>query len=763
MLKKNQGFVSLSDVILFALITIYFLAFRNMPLVASFGIESANLFLLFFAPIFAFWASLLSFPERKKYFFAKFKNLFIRLSFFIGLACFYLFINEFRIQSCSPGKGFFPFLLMLLPPLLLNCCLGLAASFIRSKFLRLSLLTIFYASYAAIELLHWFKEPGFKIFTHFFIVLPSDVLTGISLDSGLVEFRVATIAFLLAFIGIFSFFSAEKKEKKYFLLLISCLCFAGGFEFNKTAYEFMGKTYKDLDKDYSLELKNNFITIRANPNFTSINDAQNILQEALIWQKRLEQRIGFNNSKEVTIWLHETNEQSFLYTGAKNVHFAIPFKRALHIVGTQVPHDTLGHELAHVFLGYFSNHIFKIIGSNLLIPNLSFTEGLAMALSPEESVEENIDLINKAQALYQSNIKIDIADLFSPYSIKFINTDTRIAYIYSGAFLSFCLRQSSNPQLLIKKMASLGSLKKVFEAQELINLIDGFNLKLTEEIPIFGLTWAKINFLKTQSILSRNCMDKYADDKEKFLHLISINKIDEAILISNHIPSSREKTLLLLKAAEKLSSKELFLLAEKIILHALKNENIEDKIIKNKFSFLMTKIYIEQQKYSQANQHLNVISQELLSPSLLRTTLVYKTFINEVLQTHSNHAQYALKFLTSSSKNYEKNLSLYSYYIRTEKHKIDSNAQLLNDYIFFKAQFNLENYSFAIGIGESIALQIDALENIFKEEFYFTLAKAYLAQKSLEKAKVLFSTLAQNTTVEAYKIKYTEYLERCIL
>ena len=647
-------------------ILIYFFLVRSSPLLGTFGFESANLFILIFAPFFAFWASSnnqTSFIEKviHKYALALSYVLFLSLLFFA---------NSFFYKSCSQSEGILAFLYMLIPAIFCNILLGVFTSFIINKYIKNSLIIIFYLSYYVYHIYFWYTNPSFRIYTHLSVLIPSDLVAGSIFDPYIFQFKFSSLLFCISFI---SFISFLKNKKSY--IFLSIFLFIAGFFIEENALKFLQKTTNELKNDYSLIINKNYITIKANPSFTSLNKAQDILHEALFWQKRLERKLGIISNKNLTIWLHENDKQKFIYTGAKNVHFALPNKREIHISGSNTPHHVLGHELAHIYAGEYSMHFLKMIGENFIIPNLALTEGIAMYLSSEENIHADLTMFEQTASLYQIGIKVDIDDLFSSFNTKFINTNPHVAYLYAGSFLEFIFNQSLEPQKLLQKIISTGSLKKSLNKENFDQLKKEFFIKLENPLPSYAHDWAKNNFIG-QSILTQNCLS----GKLKTVYEKSNFELLNEYLIENNYNKAKDIIKKINKNTITPYEKRKIIIIETCLQKNLEHNNTAKNIInfiannnyyyKNslKLSFMQTinndkldiinnyllaKINTNEENYVEALDLINnVINQkELLEEELIKEALLLQaklylkindnnqanTVLNSILNLYSNN------------------------------------------------------------------------------------------------------------------------------
>src|SRR6185503_4115132 len=115
-------------------------------------------------------------------------------------------------------------------------------------------------------------------------------------------------------------------------------------------------------------------------------------------------------------------------------------------------------------IGEYASTIFGLPGVYGIFPNLALTEGLAMMLTPESNLENNLSLREQAQAIFQGGIKPDIEKLFSTNPLQFISSQPRFAYVFSGAFLEYILGDlpSSKKEEALKQIIKTGSLHNFF-------------------------------------------------------------------------------------------------------------------------------------------------------------------------------------------------------------------------------------------------------------------------------------------------------------
>lgn len=129
----------------------------------------------------------------------------------------------------------------------------------------------------------------------------------------------------------------------------------------------------------------------------------------------------------VHIFVYPSREEKKLWFGGDGTDITDVVTPSIHINLESWPHSTLRHELVHALASSFAFHG---LGFH---PNLAFTEGLAVALAPEE---EEMSLHAGAASLLQSGRILHPESLFSPL---FWSESGRRAYTMAGSIIKFLL------------------------------------------------------------------------------------------------------------------------------------------------------------------------------------------------------------------------------------------------------------------------------------------------------------------------------------
>lgn len=752
------------------LILLFFLGTRHFPLVATPGFEAANLFVLIFAPWFALIATLnVRLPQVRTYLQSFFQQLFLA-SLNVALYTLLLIANSFEQQSCSVGAGFAPFFIILLPPLFLAIAVGtLVASLFYRVSLRLLFLLLLYAAYFSWVIYSWWLNPGFRVLTHASLLMSSDLLAGGELTIPIIGFRTATflLALAIALGGIFfltryPFRSARSLKTSSSIVLIITI-FLLAFILHRGSLLMVGKNREQLLSDYSLALSKDGINVKANPNVLSHADVLAMLDEALLFKKRIERRLGPVSDQNITIFLHKDEADKFDYTGAKNVHFANPKHREIHISGKEIPHPVLGHELAHIYVGEYANTIWGAPGSFGIFPNLALTEGLAMALTPELSVDGDLSLNEQARALFQAGLGTDFEALFSDNPLQFISNNVRSSYLFSGAFLQFILRKLSNEQrtIALQKIIHEGSIDAIFDNPEKIKAsFSEFKEQLNEPIEAWAVVWAKNNFTP-HSILATDCRDRYAKEKESFSHFLLNHQSNEAMEAISNLPRAIQADLLFLAVRRSLKQSDY---EQALILSNAAEQLMIQEDDKRVHTLLLDQasLYFQQNDAQKAAETLLRIDEHFLAPPNKRRFLLLSEL---VLSPSPSELEDLIKstnliFIDMSPQNEGAHLHL-AYLIGKSTHP-SSPAQLLAHYLYARMLMHTHRYQEGLTVMKNLKKNLKGLPEAIVDENDVMLAYTLSALQQYDEAKYAYEQILSKSLRMSEQVAIEDALERIL-
>jgi len=752
------------------LIFLFFLGTRHWPLISSPGFEAANLFVCLFAPWFAFIATLTPRLSHHRDFLGGLSFQLILGGLNILFYTLLLWANTYEQQSCSLGVGFAPFFVILLPPFFLAITLGiLIASLVYRLWLRILILIIVYALYFSFVIYSWWLNPGFRILTHASVLLSSDLLEGQELNLAIIGFRSAT--FLLALgIALFGIIFLTRYPhlrirtiKKFASVILILLVLSLALLFHRESLLMLGKNRNQLFNDYSLSITKNGITVRANPQALSHAETQAILDEALLFKQRINHRLGPASDKEITIFLHKDRHDKFLYTGAKNVHFAEANHREIHISGYEIPHPVLGHELAHIFVGEYANTLWGAPGSYGIIPNLALTEGLAMALTEELNIDNDLSLLEQARALYQAGFTVNHELLFSDNPLTFISNNVRSSYIFSGAFIQFILRDFSLEQRreALQKIIKRGSLEKYFfDDEKLKQAFIQFNAYLNEPVPGFAILWAKNNFTP-HSILSTDCRDNYRKEKESFSRFLLNDEIKPAVEAIEILPPNIKTDFLLFgfsQAIEQNDYEKALLLSSAAALLMLK-EN--DQRI-NELWLKEAGIYFFQNEPQKAALVLQNVDEKYLDLPLKRQFIIMQEFLLSPTPAEQAELIRALNLaLLDNSPSKTGSLIQLSYALG-KCQSLSSPVYYVAQYLYARMLWRTHHYREGLMVMKNLNKNPKWLPQAIMDENNAMMAYTLTALKQYDDAKNAYEHMLKNALRPSEIIAIKDSLERII-
>lgn len=752
------------------LIVLFFVLIRNFPLLSTPGFEAANLFVLIFSPLFALVACIAAKREIERNFIGTLYFQILFLCVCIALFSLLLWINSYEQKSCSLGAGWAPFIIILVPPLFLSVTLGaLIASLFKRLWLRILALVLIFTAYFSWVAYSWFLDPGFRILTHASLLLTSDLLEGGELSIPIVGFRGATlmIALSLALVGLVFLTHRRFKSTRKPRVLSSVLLIATTVLFaiflHRGSVKMLGKNHAQLMADYNLTLEEDGIIVRADPNAVAFKDAKKILEEALLFKHRISQLLGTLSQKPLTIWLHKNNADKFLYTGAKNVHFANPKHRELHISGVNIPHNVLGHELAHIYVGEYAQTLFGVPGRLLVFPNLALTEGLAMLLTPELNIESDLTLQEQARALYQSGLGTDIKKLFSTNPLEFISNNVRSSYIFSGAFLEFLINSIplEDRTRILKKIIHTGTLQDIFaNNDQLKKIFASFNERLEAPIDGAAILWAQENFTP-KSILSTDCSEHYKHEKKMFqLHLLNDEKIDLILGAIETLPKKDQIELLL--AAFNTTLKQGFLEKARNLSQALEKLFLEENDQRiNELWLRQASVFLALNDLSKAADNLSRIDEQWLLLPLKRELLIMKEFLLAIETREFDATLYQEAALALGDRSSFKEGSFAQFTHALGKfEKSDARARLLAQYIYARLLIRTHHYQEGLLVLKAIKKYPDRLPSAILDEIEMIIAHTLTELQNYSEAKKAYELLLKKSLLPSKQIVIQDALER---
>jgi hypothetical protein len=719
-----------------------------MPMLASPGFEAANFYLLILGPgLFLAAACHNRYKDLNFYTIQMRELLWLLCHVFVNITL--LLVRSFYSASCSEGAGLATHLVILVPALALNTTLGsLVACLIARRALKIVIWVFLYSSYYIYKLFYWWHDSPFRFLSHLSLLISSDLSQGQALSLALVAFRFATFLLVLALSALgLALWPLKGHSRRNYLILFVILLTSAVFIQQKSISS-IGKRHTELAKDYSLIISTDFLYLHANPKLTTKEEAEAILDEARFYQEILEQRLESTVKKPIIIWLHKNDDEKFLYTGAKHVHFAQPDRREIHISQSVIPHPTLAHELAHIFIGEHSKTLWHVPGRLWLFPNFALTEGLAMLLSPELCISNNLTLKEQAQALHQAGLGIDIMELFSMNALLFFKSNFKASYIFSGAFLEFYLQSHpTNSADVIKFIAAAGSIGALFASkEELYKSIGLFMAYLAEPLDNYAISWAQKNF-SSQGILLSTCNNEEQEKYNSWWTLIMNAHIQEALKILDSYDKDQQINLLV-NAMKFFMHKEDFNNALKLALVAEKSMKNNSSI--HDFYLDMSIIYLNLNNFNQSNLIINNINSNYLNPSRRREWLIIKELILE-----KNLLSEAIQALLFSP---HRDSAYFAYNIGAYKGPQTLLSHMAH-YLYARLLIQAHNYEEALLELEPLLSEL-LLPKVIAYEALIMKAESLVKIKNYDQAESVYKNLLDNIIYKSDMINFTHMINK---
>lgn len=351
--------------------------------------------------------------------------------------------------SCNPSRGFLPFFFLAVPVLVMHTAIGTWVGRLVGKPGRATVVMLaLELGFAASLFVAWYREPGFRVASHVFIVVAGDLLRGASMPAVVVGFRMATLLFAgaLILVGAARFprirraglgTSTMSSPALYALALAALVA---GSAAHLLSIDSLMPAREDMERTYSLTKKRGLLVVHADPVAVRPKDVDAVLAEGNLWLERIALRLGARPTDEIHVWVHASREAQEHWTGASHVDFTLPWRREIHVVGTEVPHGTLGHELAHAVAGELSDTLLKVPSDFVLFQHAAVVEGVAVFLTQELSIRNGLTVKEQAAAMKKAGFAPDTARLFD--GLRFFSEPPARAYVAAGAFIESLVAKS---------------------------------------------------------------------------------------------------------------------------------------------------------------------------------------------------------------------------------------------------------------------------------------------------------------------------------
>lgn len=381
--------------------------------------------------------------------------------------------------SCAAQRGPLAFVFLAAPVLLLQAAIGTTIGRMLGRPGRALVTAIALLSIAAALLfVRWYRDPSFMVASHLFVVVAGDLLRGAAMPIDVLGFRFGTLCFALAIafggtaywprirrVGV-----AGSSPNTALSWLLAGAALLVGLIADVTSRSDIRPPRSEMEERYSYVKQRGPLVVHVDPLAVRPKDVDAMLAEGTLWLDRLATRLGTRPQGDIHVWLHADRGSAARFTGAAHVDFALPWRREIHVEGVDVPHRSLGHELAHVVAGELSTAPLRIPSRFVFFHHAAITEGVAVALTPELAQHGNLTVKEQAAAMRRAGFAPDTASLFSGLSF-FAEAPAR-SYTAAGALIeSLVARALPNPTRALAALYASGSLEQALGSKEAVDAL----------------------------------------------------------------------------------------------------------------------------------------------------------------------------------------------------------------------------------------------------------------------------------------------------
>lgn len=151
---------------------------------------------------------------------------------------------------------------------------------------------------------------------------------------------------------------------------------------------------------------------------------------------------GIEPAGKITSFYFTTAEEKRRWMGAGGTYIAKPWRREIYIQHEDFPHDTLRHEVAHVFAGEFGDPVFRVSVAWWAWPparfNVGLIEGIAVAADWPGAGIGRPTPHEAARAMKELGLLPPLRALLAPGFLQFSSAQS---YTTAGSFVYFLLER----------------------------------------------------------------------------------------------------------------------------------------------------------------------------------------------------------------------------------------------------------------------------------------------------------------------------------
>lgn len=385
------------------------------------------------------------------------------------------------------------------------------------KCLSWFLLALVTLAFIVYSLLVYYFEPQLFLFNPLIVFFPGLVYNEIfEIDSRILIYTgfLSFSSFLIILNYHFKEISNQELYRKFgihlkiipFFILIFLYIFSDKMD--------LSTSQKKLNEHFTFSIKGqNFEIFLENP-YQQIYDRQVLLSTVEFHYRELE-KLTKKSPSEIKIYIFKDDLSKRNLLGDEVADFTKPWLKQIFVTEKSF-HETIKHELAHIFLGEISDNIFKV-ASNL---NLGLIEGGAMALEwewLEKSPYYYAALINRFIG------KFEAKDFFKNYS--FATKQSYVSYLISGSFCKYLIDKYGIEKFL--EFYRTGKFGFIYEKnledefQNFISQLPNSNFNESDSIKARALFGGK-------NLFNRDCPRALARITRKGIELINKQNLNKA-------------------------------------------------------------------------------------------------------------------------------------------------------------------------------------------------------------------------------------------
>lgn len=499
----------LLSIVLFFLISLRVLLLK-IPLFKNLDLELAIVYALLFSILSSFLG--LYFLKRNE----KIWHIFVVIFSIVFLLTFIFLLFELLMNKCPVNIGilFFPLFTVT------AAFFGLSSALIFNLFEGLKswlLLLCTYSILFAYSLLVYYFEPQLFLFNPIFVFFPGLVHNEIfEIDLRIIIYTtVISFSSLLIIMNfILKEFDQSSFYQKFEIHLKLIPIFLLVLLFLSSDMLGLSTSQKKLDQNFpNYFYGDGFELYFENSNLKTIE--KDIYHYSVDFHYQQLKKNTRKAPKKIKIYIFKDEDSKNRLLGDKVADFTKPWQTKIFVTESSF-HETIKHELAHVFLGEASDNIFKVAG----YLNLGLIEGGAMALEwewSENSPEFYAALINRFIG------KFNASDFFSNYS--FATRQSYLSYILSGSFCKYLIDTYGLEKFL--ELYRTAEFESVYqknmqdEFENFLNKLGNYSFSEQDSLTAFVLFGGK-------TIFEKRCPRAIARMGQKAKELIDIKDFTKA-------------------------------------------------------------------------------------------------------------------------------------------------------------------------------------------------------------------------------------------